>query len=662
MEIKITKTLKGVLMTGLAIFALSSCNGFLDQEPLSNISPEKYLQNASQLKAYIDNYYCGSSYSGDGTIPSSFGNGGESPYHDDDATDNNQGTNNRYIKDAWTVPQTGGLWNFTRIYALNYYLQTVLPRYEAKELSGTEVEQYIGEGYFLRALEYYYRLRKLGDFPIVKETLPDDQEALTAASVRAPRNLVARFIIEDLDNAIKLMNNSVSKTRISKNAALLLKSRVALFEASWETYFAGTAYVPGNSEWPGNGKIVGYTYNAQEEINFFLTQAMDAASQVAESLPLTDNTKEVNRVGAPSNVNPYYNMFASHDPTSYGEVIMCRLYATNLSEHWFNHYAYHGGNTGYTAQFEKTFLMENGLPSYAEGSGYQGDDLIGDTKINRDWRWRLFMLAPGDVKSIDNVVGGAYEYYPAAPQVYASDAKIATSTGYIQGKGHSLDYNDQIMGKDITAFVVYRAAEAYLNYIEACYMKNGSIDDKADKYWKALRARAGVDTDYNKTIAATDMSKEAENDWGAYSAGKLIDPTLYNIRRERRCEFVGEGFRLDDLTRWRALDQLDGYQLKGAHIFSEKMFPLFGAGDLKYDQPNDSDNNVSSPNESEWLLPNRKTKSSQYYNGFNFYMPHYLNPIAVQHFMITAPDGATVSQSTIYQNPGWPTVAGSPCQ
>ena len=36
----------------------------------------------------------------------------------------------------------------------------------------------------------------------------------------------------------------------------------------------------------------------------------------------------------------------------------------------------------------------------------------------------------------------------------------------------------------------------------------------------------------------------------------LVDATLFNIRRERRCEFIGEGMRWDDLMRWRAMDQL----------------------------------------------------------------------------------------------------------
>lgn len=50
------------------------------------------------------------------------------------------------------------------------------------------------------------------------------------------------------------------------------------------------------------------------------------------------------------------------------------------------------------------------------------------------------------------------------------------------------------------------------------------------------------------------MSKEV--DWAKYSGSTLVDATLFNIRRERRCEFIGEGMRWDDLMRWRAMDQL----------------------------------------------------------------------------------------------------------
>ena len=660
-----------VLLLSCSLAILPACDDFLDEEPQSEVSPEKYLLNESQLEAYVNKYYADydnwKSDSDDkgGMIPSFWGSENGSTYKDDNATDNQQGTNGRYLKDTWTVAQSGGKWNFTNINALNYYLQTVVPRLENGELTGTEsnLKHLVGEGYFLRALEYFFRLQRLGDFPIVKTVLPDEQEALTEASKRSPRNEVARFILSDLDQAISLMNNNVTKTRLSKNAALLLKSRVALFEATWEKYHAGTALVPNGTGWPGAGKDynAGYQFpsgSIEKEIEFFLTEAMSAASQVADAVQLTENNQII-RDQASKGKNPYYDMFASHDPSGYSEVIMYRGYDLSLNNsHHFNHYLYSGGNTGYTHQFEQVFLMENGLPVYAAGSGYAGDDYITDTKIDRDWRWRLFMKAPKEAKAVDNIA--TVEYFPEAPRLYVSDAKNATSTGYIQGKGYSLDYNDQLLGKDQTAFVVYRASEAYLNYIEASYLKNGNIDATADKYWKALRARAGVDTDYQKTINATDMSKEALNGWDAYSHGALVDATLYNIRRERRCEFIGEGFRYMDLIRWRALDQLNGYQLEGAKIFGP-MKSIFG-DNLKYDQADEKNNNVSSPSLSDYLRPNQVTSTNQYYNGLYFYEAHYLDPIAVQHFMITSPDGSTVSQSPIYQNPGWPITAGATCE
>ena len=664
------------LLLGCSLFTLAACNDFLDEEPLSDVAPEKYLQTEDQLQAYVNKYYAdydhwkGEDDKKGGMIPSHWGSENGSPFYDDNATDNQQGTNGRYLKDTWTVAQKDGKWNFTNIYALNYYLQNTVARYEAGTLSGNEanIRQYIGEGYFLRALEYFYRLRMLGDFPIVKNTLTDDQAALTEASKRRPRNEVARFILEDLDNAISLMTNNPAKTRITKNAALLLKSRVALFEATWEKYHANTALVPNGNGWPGAQKDYNMNYqfpsgSAENEINFFLEQAMDAASQVADAIQLVDNN-QIDRDEPGKAKNPYYDMFASHDPSGYSEVIMYRGYSTALNNtHHFNHYMYSGGNTGYTHQFEQVFLMQNGLPVYATGSDYEGDDYIGDTKVNRDWRWKLFMKAPEDAKAVDNIA--AVEYFPKAPRLYIADSKNATSTGYIQGKGHSMDYNDQVLGQDQTAFVVYRAAEAYLNYIEASYLKNGNIDSKAASYWRALRSRAGIDPDYQKTINATDMSKETLNDWGAYSQGQVIDATLYNIRRERRCEFIGEGFRYMDLCRWRAMDQLKGYQLEGSKIFGP-MKSLFvdesGKSLLVYDQVDQTKNNVSSPTLSEYLRPNQKTSTNQYYNGFYFFEAHYLNPIAVQHFMITAPDGKTVSESPIYQNPGWPIVAGGTCE
>lgn len=59
----------------------------------------------------------------------------------------------------------------------------------------------------------------------------------------------------------------------------------------------------------------------------------------------------------------------------------------------------------------------------------------------------------------------------------------------------------------------------------ACMKNNGNVTGKAAEYWRAVRIRAGVDPDFTKTIAATDLSKE--NDLAKYKGeNEMIDVTL----------------------------------------------------------------------------------------------------------------------------------------
>ncbi|NDV83114.1 RagB/SusD family nutrient uptake outer membrane protein [Bacteroides sp. 51] len=640
--------LKGVALS-LSFTFLASCNDFLDITPPSTVSPEMYLVEESQLAAYTIRYY-------QENFPRL-----NDQYGGDVVTDNatTKAVNNRYVPGEWKTPEKDGDWDFKRIYEMNYYLETVVPRLEANEIKGdpVKIKHYVGEGYYLRAYQYFFRLKKLGDFPIITRTFSDDEvEALVETSQRQPRNEVARFILSDLDKAIALLTNNPDggKARITLNAALVLKARVALFEATWLKYHAGTPLVPNGPNWPGKDKAYNANYqfpsgSLQGEINFFLDEAMKASEIVADAIQLETNSKVIQEsLGDPA--NDYYNMFATQDPQKYAEVIFFRPYSTALNLGTdYNHHIYHGYARGYTRQMEQVFLMQNGLPVYANGSGYAGDDFIGDTKVDRDWRWRLFMKAPGEVKAFINT--STIERFSDAPMVYSNDVKYSTSTGYLIGKAYSHDYNNQILNKDETASIMVRAVEAYLTYLEAYYEKNGRVDGKAGLYWKAIRARAGVDTDYSKTIAATDMAKESANDWGAYSHGQLIDATLYNIRRERRCEFIGEGFRYDDVIRWRAMDQLNGYQLEGCKLFGP-MLANYDQSKLVYDK-SDKENTVSSPTKSIYVRPFQVASNSLLYDGIKFIEPHYLTPIAEKHFLITSQNGDNPETSPIYQNPGW---------
>lgn len=644
-----------------SLFAFTSCNKYLDISPPSLIVPEAYLDEESQLAAYtIDKYT--------GLLPShsnwSFGTFGL-----DGNTDNmvTPSLDNRFIPGQWLVGSNGGDWDFSGIYQMNYFINTVVPKWKENRIIGnsSNIAHYLGEAYFLRAWVYFSKLQALGDFPIVRNVMSDkDKELLVVASKRAPRNEVARFIISDLDSAITLLKvNSPDgkKQRISQRVAQLFKSRVALYEGTWLKYFAETAFVPKGPGWPGATKDYNSNYNfptgsLNGEIDYFLGQAMTAAAAVADGVELVNNTGIIESA---NNENPYFSMFGALDMSGYSEVLLWRQYNQSLVTHNIPVYSQLGNYAvGLTRSMVESFVMKNGLPIYAASSGYAGDDYIETVRKGRDGRLQLFLKEPGQRNVLVNIGSGThYTLVEPVPYIWESDWGRKYTSGYSIRKGISYDGLQTNNGQGYTGSITFRAAEAYLNYIEACYEKNQGLDNKAQTYWRALRTRAGIEPDYNVTIAATQMQKEIR-DWGVYSGGQLISPTLYNIRRERRNELMAEGLRLMDLKRWRSMDQLintadhfEGFKLWGP------MRSWYTDAQLRYGATN-SQAVVSDPALSDYLRPLEVRSNALSYQGVKFAFAHYLSPIAMEHFQLTSLDGST-ENSVIYQNPGWSTQAGS---
>jgi hypothetical protein len=655
-----TKILSLVICTVAAITITSCEEDFLDKQPLSQISPESYLWTAEELGNYAVTLYSYLTTHNSVAGGASIGTFGADIHTDDMAAipglGNEQGFSLSYAPGHYKTSQTGGPWEFNGIYKINYFLQTVLPRLRDDKITGnkTDISQYIGEVYFLRAVVYFNKLQALGDFPIIRSNLPLDEKVLIEASKRAPRNEVARFILSDLDSAAMLMQNGplYSGNRISKECAILLKSRVALFEATWLKYFKGTAFVPKGPDWPGATKDYNQSYNFPSgsidgEISYFLDQALESSKIVADAATLVPNTGLIQQTTSDP-VNPYFNLFNDVDMSGYSEVLLWRAY--NSAQKIANNIEFvlntNNAGIGLTRGLVDSYLMSNGLPIYDPASGYQGDDSIGSTVINRDDRLHQFLKIPGQKKILFNLDKNPNvlidEEYPTFSGSYLY------ATGYTGRKGVNYDALQVVYNNCTVGSIVFRSVEALLNYMEADYEKNGSLDASSQSYWAAIRTRAGVDPDFNKTIAATDMSKEALNDWGAYSAGQLIDATLYNIRRERRSELMTEGLRNMDLHRWRAKDQMitEGYHIEG--------FKLWGPMRNKYPLEVLEGDNVSPESRSMYLRPYEKSPTSFVYDGYRWNMAHYLVPISIVNFQNTA-QSDDLSTSPIYQNPGWPT-------
>lgn len=668
-----------VLLSVCAVAGLSACEDFLDREPLSKLAPETYFTSATQLENMLNDEYPNvlPTYE-----PYSYG-----LFETDKGTDNQITTNadDRYTLDRWKVPhEEDKEWKFERIYRINFFLANTLPKF-GSDIQGTQntisgdissVKHYIGEMYFLRAFEYFKKLQSFGDFPIIKIPLVEDYELLRENSKRFPRNEVARFIISDLDSAALFMNDvDMPTTRINRDVALLIKSRVALFEASWLENFKNTAFVPGGPDWPGAKFRPDYQYpsgNIDKEVEYFLQEAVKASEEVAEKYKnsLTANTG-VFQQDANEPSNPYYDMFASEDLSGIPEVLLWRQNAKGFTTHNINAAAGRGNyHAGLTRGYVQNFLMQDGTPvythgTYVDGDGYyMGDKTIADVRMNRDPRLSIFLKEPGQkniLYEIDNNEGTEAVLIEPYPEITNGDGERGYSTGYALHKGGSLNRKYYANGGGYTGEVYFRAVEALLNYMEASYLLNGVLDSKAKEYWTLIRQRAGIDTDFEKTVSLTDMTKEAENDWGAYTAGKLLDDkTLYNIRRERRCEFLSEGFRYMDLRRWRSMDQLitKPYHPEGIHLWNTPMEGWYD--DLIADGTDKA--NVSPENRSEYLRPFERTSTQAAYDGCTWKMAHYLQPIMVKQFQLTATSGSDVTTSVIYQNPYWPLVADQPAE
>ena len=677
----ISNILKGGLPILCFGMTVTSCSDFLDRPPLDQVPPSSYYLTADQLGTFPINYYTSifPNNSGWWAGVATFDNG----------TDNQaarSGNASMFLQDQWKVPTSGGI-NMNNIRNVNKFINENEPKIAEGKVSGDAdlIKQYMGEAYFVRAMLYYDKLQTYGDFPILLTELKVEDDLVTP-NKRQPRNLVARQILSDMDKAIeRLQVDFAKRVRINKYAALAMKSRMALFEATFEKYHRGTGRVPGDANWPGKNKEwnKNFTINQDDEVNFFLDQAIDAAKKVCDAVPLrTQNSHVMNPsvVGLYNGWNAYYDMFASPDLSKYPEVLLWRQFNSDINvAHLTSNKLRGGAATGWTRGLVESFLMKNGLPIYATGSGYHGDTTVDLAKTDRDERLQLFMFGESDVLGIDkasidlankNLAPGATPLSKILFNVaglFATDEASRDVTGYRQRKFYN--YNpDMQLGQtfsDVDGQIIIRVEEAMLNYIEASYLRTGSLDATATGYWTALRARAGITAPISTTIAATDMTKEADvnrpsYDWAAFSAGQPVDATLYSIRRERRSEFAGEGLRNDDLIRWASLDQVKKYQIEGINFWDQTyQNPSFvndkGVSLIVADGGEKA--TMSAKELTKYIRPYQIQKTNNIlYNGYTFYQAHYLSPFSYQEMQLCSPDG-TAENSNLYQNIYWPVEA-----
>ena len=208
------------LFTGMAI---SSCEDWLARDPLDQIADVNLTYTADECKLYVNQFYT-----------SFWGSPNNYIYHIDRGSDNllsdNYQDNKDLIEGLHQVPSSGEGWGTTewgKIRSVNFLLDNC-----DKSPEPEKARKYIGEAYFFRAMLYYEQfLRKFGGAPWIDKTL--DLESGELYGPRLKRHELADKILNDMDDAIdRLPTYSQQETgRVSKEAAMLYKARIALFEA-----------------------------------------------------------------------------------------------------------------------------------------------------------------------------------------------------------------------------------------------------------------------------------------------------------------------------------------------------------------------------------------------------------------------------------------------
>src|SRR5690606_6420196 len=135
---------------------------------------------------------------------------------------------------AYDLVALGGDWNWGwgALRNINYFLvNNTNP-----DIPDATKKHYDALARFFRAWFYFEKVKRYGDVPWIDKPLDVSDEKLYSG--RDSRALVMENVLADLNFAIENLRqtNEPTRTLITKDVALALKSRVALFEGTFRKY------------------------------------------------------------------------------------------------------------------------------------------------------------------------------------------------------------------------------------------------------------------------------------------------------------------------------------------------------------------------------------------------------------------------------------------
>mgnify|MGYP003658100305 CR=1 FL=1 len=497
----IMKKLILIILVQLFIaIAFTSCDEFLETEPMDRLVPNTFFQSEKDLQLYTNSFY-------QRMIP-----GGLDVVQSDEwgeFTSKNQSPT--FIAGNYSSVNEGA-WSWTDLRNINYFLENfdneVIPQ-EARD-------HYEGIARFFRAWFYFEKVKRYGDVPWYDKTLDtSDEEGLYKP--RDSRELVMENVMADLNFAVENIRDRKDNNAslITRQVALAFKSRVALFEGSFRKYHPD----------------MGLSGSAEG----FLREAAEAAKIVMDA-----GQYSIYNTGSPE--SDYRTLFIAENPVS--EEVMLAVVYNNALRRWHNitwkfNSATYGSRWGLNKQFVNTYLMRDGS-RFTDQSGFD-EKVFVEEMANRDHRLAQTVRSLGYTRSDGSAAPPNFGY---------------TFTGYHILKFSLDDKRYDGISEAYNSISLIRYAEVLLNYAEA-KAELGEFDESVWNMTLApLRERAGVDPAVPATADSYLQNTYFPN---------ISDKYLLEVRRERGIELCYEGFRYDDLLRWKKGDLVE-MSWKGIYV------------------------------------------------------------------------------------------------
>ena len=362
-------------------------------------------------------------------------------------------------------------------------------------------EHFDGIARFFRAYFYFEKVKRFGEVPWFDRELSSTDPELFRP--RDSRDIIMDKILDDLTYAINNISDKKDLYNVTHWTALALKSRICLFEGTFRKYHG----IPGYEK--------------------FLNECATASKLFIDNAPYA-----IYQTGA----QPYRDLFSSMNAIE-EEVILARDYDRSqnvMHEANANTLSPTYGRPGMNKKIVNSYLMTNGT-RFTDQPGYKTMQYY-DEMQNRDPRLTQTVVGPGYMRiNSDKVESPNFSSSTTGYQItkWVTDA---SGDGYL---GSSNDY------------ILFRAAEVYLNYAEAKAELGTLTQEDLKISIKKIRDRVGMpNIDMDAANANPDpylcaLESGYQNVTGP-NKGVILE-----IRRERTIELLLEGFRYYDIIRWK---------------------------------------------------------------------------------------------------------------